>query len=1043
METSIWTLSSLPVEILGTISSSLDFSELWRLLGLSGCKSLSYKLGLPAITSSLIFERPKWQKIPSSIFSISSRLSRLQIVLPETSHPFLPSQLLLLPKTLLEIEFRFVSAEQIWFCPLQEVNADRFRSLCMTASHNPALLGCTPIRVSDLFPNLVLLHLSSTRMVYKPTRNLEAESFTNPTFWSPLGSLDPRLSASEHLTFTWTPRLSFYFIDSLPSTITSLESSNIIRGACRTAARIATILPLPSSLEHLIHESIDHDLIPSPILQQLKTGMITFPDTMFSQRSSSLLRSSDVAFTHLSRINDIGGPERGVLREIYLTPFDSKHQSIAALPLRSFIIAQVDHLDNIPPGWFPANLTELHIHNSVDWGQSFRKYLPANLLRLSIKLKENEGRFEDLPRSLTSLYIFSFRNFSAEQMKHLPPRLTQLSLLSGNRLMPFDWQCLPRSITSLHLFDLANVAAIGASILQHMPPNLSILLVDQMFRFSDHEVGLLPRTLTNVKLPIVRITGRTLDPNLTYLDADIWQTSIDANLPPKLKASNSFWRQVGIHPFSKYQPLEYCEDSLENLPYGLTELNLEKMNFSSHTVLSALRRIPLPSLQSLFVISLHEGGSDVISTEVEVGELSLPPSLTKLECLDMDRLFMTRCEPEPLPNLKELRCYHTHVKYHPTTAAPLHWPSSLTCLQLPHIPSWSQQHTASLAKLSTLVINNHVVLKKDITLPKSITNLTLKCGVYDHTMSKGFIFPPNLQHLELLSHSWGNGLLEILTFSKKQEIVLEVAKITSVPSQAILPYLKQSKMTHINKKIISQLCQQHLIPEGIKMEGITEWEITGWQVSDLASFPSIAQQICLVMNDEKFEEYRGVVPSRLLTPIFSSLSPHLVDLFIPGVRLPHYTVNLLPATLKSLLINAHFFSTTSYRDLPRQLTTLMLEEVQKFNEKRAKALPDSLLHLRLESVSIANKTILHLPRNLTTLELPESIDLGIACYDFMPPYLERLVLPHLWPSDPRFNFKFPTSLRSTYMKDNGSEYNQILLALLKDKYQHLILKKAD
>lgn len=1054
-----------PVEILACINSYLDFYETSILLPLLGCKSLSKKLLLPRSVPNVMIRDDIWRKYDPQKWTGPLlpflHFSRLVIKLPEYSIHSDPSWLLHLPSSLLHLDFEFQNAEQIWwqYSVAPPICFDTF--LLTDDVRLSTSFGIKAINMSDLFPQLQHLGLLSTDRS-EASQNI---SICKTSQISPFASLE-----RGKVRVAWSDKLAADWVLGLPITLTSLKAPHILSRANYAYWMLSLHLPLPPALTSLLVGtgfppgqntilSYNDQMMDIDLDSDFKFGHLFYHLRHLTVRSNS----SDDFFTERSSWQSIS--TNLISLKILGIDVHSKRLFPQLPPSLQSLVVQGYGNHKCPKLPALPNLSTLILSSGayLSWPIEKDHPLPSRITNLDIFVVGSEFDSQDLPRSLIhfkvrmegtwlpkhsmglpkSILSFWFRTIDEGDDCHqgyfsLPDSLTKITLVSNLTLKIDDLRRLPPNLTEIHL------------------PLSSTLL--------DVDVALLPRHWQILNLDSLEITGKTLsDPIGDSLTLRKISDSILPLLPPKM---SQFWHLPPNTASSNTGNL--CSMSfgrgLFSPPRGIKIVDFR------HLVVWSEGLIPMFEDDEIQQTLQEFYSEDFAPTRG--ARCQLPRSLTRFSS---NSRSMMRDDPLPMPlvelivpyravkilpnmpNLKKLICREflcsnpeskapslTHLTLHKMDHPILFFhakslPRTLIFLEIQSDPegSVSWENSTFPPSLQVLISPRSSFTRKTVLeLPSTLKKLVVK--------------EINLKSTDLVSC--------LPTFGKSH-INASFSQNSTVGSdtefEKFISTVKEEKWTEIRERLFDYwmnlkiLSNSSLLPiaenflmacfsnlEHLEMSCKINWEISlfpllppllesiliplsnkdtvkkmmildpiATEKDDTSNLSQMFSTRCLTTRIYFYSPLKGRVSSRrgndpelvanqLLKPCYAALPANLKRISFSD-PITHCVPRLLPRTLEILECDASQWNLASYHDLPPTLTALRIFKVSKFFRKHALSLPVNLKVLDVECLSMEDRVVADLPRTLTVLRCEGCPKLSTDCFELLPASLTAIDVPHL------------------------------------------------
>lgn len=685
------------------------------------------------------------------------------------------------------------------------------------------------------------------------------------------------------------------------------------------------------------------------------------------------------------------------LATLFPNPNDTtpSNEHLPGLPLLSLTTRSMGFSDsdmkNKDSIVWPASLQELTLLNLR---QPYADYsaLPQRLKCLAMTGFLTKACVMSLPTSLTKL------DFNVASTNHhiifpsalslLPQSLTHLRI-DNFSVEPFV-HLLPRGLKTLNAY---SVSSADERFWTGLPPGLTELSCFHQSVLHDTHIHLMPPSLTKIHFPTVELSGAYYATSSHYANVKKLHISYRANITRRLDGAvllcsgEMAWNETTLS--ASPLRLSSIQPKIATLPSSLTHLiweieprppkaltlphltRLEINDLSSFNWLSTL-----PSLTHLVLLN----ASNWKPPHSVNASPSPPPNLT--------RLTVKNCQYDDtfIPSLfrSKILIFEEHVPRHSYNVP---WKELPNVTSLSYAQSTSSSRPRhSLPSAATLFVNlaslrhlsvkdvNWCVSEEDMeTIQKRRPNATLECASISISSleSYGSVLGTSGDSLSF-GHAAGQMAMSKFSFLKLLDgYTVRIAKLTSLDTSALLASAGSNTLTTL----------------------------------------TVTQHIHLPHNF-----------GRLLPRTISSLN------VIAASGIHCGTPRTLPESLKVLHINSVTFTSDVYRDLPRGLETLILQN-GKLRARHASALPPNLLNLSVSMERCGRDGIANLPRTITGLELDE-LSSGQIFHKGIPPNLRVLIVrcysTHV---NDQFDSLLPKTI-TTYIKEVCSlEPTSLLLSI--------------
>ena len=600
------------------------------------------------------------------------------------------------------------------------------------------------------------------------------------------------------------------------------------------------------------------------------------------------------------------------------------------------------------------------------------------------------------PHTVRSLHTALHKNCflptrSSYALADALPNLTELRLdPPGPSNFVFTFAAIPPKVTSLNLTN----CPITSSTLHMLPKSVTHLHAEHLVAISEenwHQIFFPPITsklaTTDPRAPISHYIDLTTFTSSRKHRLSRYEVGYGENresrvwLEPIPQGHRSVPVDTDMNANASSVVLWWAE--IANFPSTLTTLDLPS-NLNGKVLANLFKPTRFPHL-----INLHLGFN--IPKNADLGEFSTLQSL-QLESIDLKDT--SSCPP----NLTRLRIRSTLIM--PEAFLPL--PKTLTEVVCggPASPYSAFSYLPKLTTFGCYIFESHTILIPELFghLPSSLTRLEL--------MLKGPNYPlfefiakrfTHLKTIDFGTSDLSTELFERLSILFPDDLRVEggqVRVIDCLDDIAQRTGYKGGSITLDSGDELSEWGYRHL------SRAYPFINFTGPRSRILtvsfpgASWSAFAFHLSPTVTELNFVRSFTEMPSDFT----KYLPPNLTKLVVGKITPPSYrcTQNL-PASLQFLCINADEFNEVTLREIPRGLTHLELNNIQRFPTDYALALPPALTRLRIPVANIPVDTVAALPRSISILEF-EKHYLPQESFEALPPQLKiyiGLVVPHI------------------------------------------------
>jgi hypothetical protein len=586
---------------------------------------------------------------------------------------------------------------------------------------------------------------------------------------------------------------------------------------------------------------------------------------------------------------------------------------------------------------------------------------------------------------------------------------------------------LPASITDL---ELETNLLLGFRCLASLPPPIRRLALPSNEMFADEHLEKLPKTLTEFVVSSLTFTFTVVPPSVTHLDMAVYMECLINLVPQGMRD----WSK--IHRLVKPRRKKSALQLIESLPAGLITLDLTHFPTRAVDIPKEIASM-CPKLTALTV----EDGYSLNNVKY-----SLPESLTSLVLPLHSSPPLLKAICKRLPLLRNL-------EFNGNADLVCQLPSTLTRLKIAH---WHPNISiCNCNNLKTLIISDCGLVDVSL-LPRGLTDLELYNTGRGLADAQNFCWPPRLTRinapkLEIPLISYHSSLdsnsakhtLHSETRSCRASLDSPLpTSLTSLDAHSLLLIWND----HVAHRATSSLAQIKSLPYlGLPQDEAFRWVSdylpnlahlrleTGlkvlWTIDKIRELPESVTSADLIVGTSEENS------AALSQPRFLSALPRALTRLSLSKPIHFSSTKYMPRTLTDLRIVATGFNEASYKWMPESLSVLELKLVNKFPPKYARALPQGLSELFLDTIWVTNATLAALPRSLTALRTGESNQITIAGFALLPPGIRYISIP-TWNIGKDLSLKdgsLPTKLRdirTSSMEGRSSLLDEIFHAYL-------------
>lgn len=591
----------------------------------------------------------------------------------------------------------------------------------------------------------------------------------------------------------------------------------------------------------------------------------------------------------------------------------------------------------MPLVW-PASLTEIHISNGLAPCHDYSLF-PKTLLDLTVAGFLTMESVETLPPKLTKLTLSIKGDFVPNAIAALPSSLTHLD--TSQQCIAGHTALMPRGLKTLRIW----FQRITDSIFWGgLPPGLTELYC--LGSGNDQHLNYMPKSLTSVHFPQFMIHGHH------YVNSPEYSTATSIEIPSHIQMS----RHIDGSVMLSGKTTVWNEPLFRDPIYARLQLT----------------KLPI-SLTDLTIGAFHDGKPHPLNL----------PNLTRLKISDFSAFNWM----STLPSLTQLALTRASVYIPPDIVNMRTPPPGLTRLTIESVMSIKIGIPQCL-KPQLLIIED--LSKKAQIDWKELPNLTsLTLAKF---AKKGSVFPtavsisrdlPALRHLSFTTADWAVNEATLKEIAAAQQLTSFSCRRISIPS--IEPYGTIPPDCMVDGSIDLTTLSARLL-----MDRFPFFKLLEGATIHIGEVTQLSTRMMLDVVGPRTLTSLTIGRHARLWPKFAKMLPNtLISLDILEASGIHSgTPRALPSSLRSLRIDASELTRDAFRELPRGLTELEMDN-GRFFAKHAAALPAGLLQLSINAQRLGDNALENLPPSITALELL-NVPKPSLFYRGMPPALREL-----------------------------------------------------